>query len=483
MRGERLTILILLLITLSTLVSAQFEEQEGSTEYDVGNPQSDPQAWQDQMGNDHGVNIDVGSGDGMSYNEQAGILTYSGGEIDLKNFRGSTIKISGNTVTVDGQELSNADKTTKRGGSLYATDVESAEMSGTTPYIFEHVERLEHDGFIINQGSEVEFDGVEFNIASADSIIINGGVATQVLEFEGGRSSFRVKQADQVQIRCLVLDDVRNTDFTVYADRTKAEPDEDELLRITDCTQTQTTYTASADAEVTITEQAPITYTVRNGKVVYETATHRDILETEEASELIFDFYDGFKCMSMSPKASYYYVDKLDARRDLTVSNPEYGNLYTLCLKRTVSQTFSSDGLIDFIENRVYLQNTIDLLRYPLKDGQLIGTQLTYFYRGLTDPVMELVMNNFITGVQKQNVPTISQTASRTHLNNFYEIIEEPINGEMHTLIHLNEIEEAHDSRLEEYNGIVIDDSGILRTGNMEILPPNHPKIKELLDG
>jgi len=366
----------------------------------------------------------------------------------------------------------------------------SGTEGGTLPnggFYFNQIESLIFGDFSLTNGRDIRYENKVFTIDSADTITIDDGVLTQVLNYQGDNVKFRVESADKVQIRCLTLDEVKNTDFSVYTDSTEAEPDKDTPLYITDCSQTESTYLSEAtNSGVSITDNQPVTYSVLEGKLVFETATHRDVLASFEESTVTYDFYDGFQCLTLSPRATYFYIDKLDSKRDLSVRNPSYGIKYDLCLKRTINQNYPlADGVIDFIGYNLEFSGMIDLLKYPVSYGTISSLQLKLIYSGLSDQVFKAVLDKKFMKLKKSDteipLPQL-KTVTKAYPNNFYEIINEPIDEEIHQLIHLNEVDEATDTLIEEYDNVNISEDGVLKTGRMTVLPPNHPKIKELLN-
>jgi len=346
---------VFLLIAISSLVFAQPASYSGGTE-DRSSDLDSQDIWQDANADlSSATSTDVDNAISKGWVSDSNLKKISADQLSKESFESIKPKSKLSKTTLD-------EYTSKHSSKSVKTQTSSSTQGGTLPdggFWFDVIDFLSVDDVSLTNGKNIRYEGNKITVDSADTITVQDGVLTVVEKFDGSDVSFRVDSASQVQIRCLVLDDVINTDFIVMQDSTRAEPDKDTTMFITDCSQTQSSFTSNTDdGKISITEHEPITYTVEDGKVIYESATHRDILETEGLSTILFDYYDGFLCTDMSPKATYSYADKLDAKRNFAVNNPSFGNIYTLCLKRMQTQEFNSaTGIADFIDNKITLMN------------------------------------------------------------------------------------------------------------------------------
>ena len=386
---------------------------------------------------------------------------------------------------VDGIRVGEAEEYRK--DNVLANNIRNAEFGDDGSYSLGEVELLSVDNFVVNNGRDVEFrDGV-FSVGSADSINVEKGVLIVVRQFEGDKFGFWVESAESVMVRCLTVWDVVRSGFTVYSEGTKINPSLDVSLNITDCSNQDSAFVAGQDAEVSIGEKEPIVYTVRQGNLSFEGDGFSESVWMEDYGTVIMDLYYGFGCMSINPVGVYYYNSKSDKRVDFGIRIPDYGSEYVLCVRKDVSQQFSDyDGIVDLVDGFVELYGVTDYLRYPLKGGDLAGLVLEEVYQGLHLPRTRMSYDNSLVFLDNVSVSVSYEadtTISLTTPSTYYQIKEEPIRGEVHTLVKIDsslEKNELTDNIIRNYNGMIIANN-LLLMDNVMVLPPGHDMITQIL--
>jgi hypothetical protein len=374
-----------------------------------------------------------------------------------------------------------------RKDNVYAKNIRDADFGDDGTYFLGEVELLSVDGFVVSSGRGVSFDGGVFRVDSADGISIENGFITLVRSFEGDRFGFWVESAEIVMVRCLDVQDVERSWFTVYSGGTQINPSSGVLLNITDCITKESFFVAlGEDAEVSIGEEEPITYSVKQGNLSFDGDGFYEAIQVEDNTVVVLDHY-GFTCMSISPVGTYFYSDKVNKRKDFSISIPDYGYNYRLCIRKDESQQYSDfDGLVDVVDGFNELSGIVNYLRYPLKDGELAGLVLEDVYQGFAMPVARMFYDSglvFLNNVSVSIPYSANTTVSLTVPSNYYMIKEEPMEDGIHTLVKVDTSlgkEELTDSIIRNYNGFIIANN-VLVKDNLMVLSPGHEMIAEVL--
>jgi hypothetical protein len=379
-------------------------------------------------------------------------------------------------------------------------------MSGPTKggfvdggFWFDTIDFLKVEDTTINNGVNVKFEKNRITFDRADSVINKWSstnqntISTNVNLYDGSPDSFYVESAERVQVNCLTLEDVRESTFQKGRDIIYINPSTGVTLYITDCAGTEATYNASENSGIAITEKEPITYTLNNGTLIYDSDDYTEQLYAEDYATVKVDFFDGFECMDISPVGTYFYSDKLDKRKDFAIHIPDYGDYYSLCIRRLPEQEFGLEcancGVIDFVNERISLNGIVDYLRYNLKDNELSSVMLNNSYQGFVSPKTRFLIKDFIIIDEALiELETPPKTATLTIPSTYYKIKEKAVNNSVHTLIRVDFgliSEDLTDNLIVNYKTNYLTDlqinNNLLTQRNIKILPPQHVTISNIL--
>lgn len=427
-----------------------------------------------------------------SYEYSNGILAADSTSINMKDYGGQSISVSSSgEVTINEQEtVSGAGIVSKTSEGVIEIDkADNMEMSGSEPYQVKEVGLLIQEEIAVVNGKNVEYKNGVFSVESADSIKVERGILSVVKNFEGSSISFWVDEAENVMIRCLSIDYVKRTGFNVYKESVGILPSEGVGLGLTDCGGSETSFNASNNASLIVSEAMPVTYRVANGSLQYEGSDYVEWIESFEESFVVMDKYSGFSCMNIMPGGAYFYSSRTDKRKDFSIESPLYGYDYRLCVRKDISQSFTGfDGMIDIPNNVNVLDGTINYYRYPLKNNIIAGVVLEPAYKGFLNPktTMQLDTQNIFIKNMTVKPHTADKTVTKTYSSKYLTIKESPgrkdTDTRTWTKINPSIIKtDMIDNLIQNYNGMSILNNALFYE-NIWILSPEHGMIKSILN-
>ena len=139
----------------------------------------------------------------------------------------------------------------------------------------------------------------------AESVIIKEGIVAKVNKFRGTAEVVTVTSAEQVIADCLTAFKVMDSRVSVYSDGIEIEPFNEEPISLTDCQGTDTEFTGNENSYISVNEQPPIKYTLKNGNLTFQGSSFTDFIEVYDEATITMDVYYGFACMNIKPVGTY----------------------------------------------------------------------------------------------------------------------------------------------------------------------------------
>ena len=171
-----------------------------------------------------------------------------------------------------------------------------------------------------------------------------------------------VEKADNVTSDCVVFWDVSRTTFFITNDYAQAASIGN--LSITDCYDIDSVVDPILNGSITVSKTL--------AKYILENATLKigdEVLSSNNTAVVNVDI-NGISCMTINPPGTYYNTFS-DIRKDYAVH--VYQDPYYLCIRKDIAEIYPTPdrgnaGLIDIINNVIYLNGKAQYLRYPFKE-------------------------------------------------------------------------------------------------------------------
>ena len=235
--------------------------------------------------------------------------------------------------------------------------------SGDDWFTFDNIHSISVDKTFISNGMNFRFDKGVITIDHADSIVIEETYSYNVNDAIINVSEFVIGSADEVKVHCNTFYDVTNSRFIISQNTVKVEPGA--TLDILDCNMADTEFEGD---RITISETNPTTYNLEQGTLKFQ----NESIDSNTTAEVTVDPNTGFICMNITPPGTYYKTYE-DIRKDFAIHI--YQEPYKLCFEKTgydgmaIPTNELNYGLIDFVEQILYLNGKAQYLRYPFADN------------------------------------------------------------------------------------------------------------------
>ena len=361
---------------------------------------------------------------------------------------------------------------------------------------FDSIKFFKVDKTSLTNGVGVTYDGANLKFKSADSVLTDKSATTNIKEYNGYGETFSVDSADSFLSDCIRVDSIKDSEFKI-SDKVEITTSSDSNLKITDCSYNEFEFKGKGTISVDKSSDAP-KYVVENGTLTKKDKGFNESIESNNSITVETDKTFGIKCLTITPAGSYFYND-IDLRKDFTINIPKESAVYKLCIRRDSTQQFKDyNGLIDFPNKKIELNGIVNYLRYPLKNNQISSLLGKFVYKGLKDVNTmlsydsDLIFLNNIFLVNKDNVKT--NILSITYPSNYYQITEMQFDDGLHSIIQLDlNLRKSDLTQNINYNyqtdyfqpKASIKDNVLIQntpTQKITILPPEHEKIKEILE-
>ncbi|MDP3764904.1 MAG: hypothetical protein Q8R04_00170 [Nanoarchaeota archaeon] len=399
-----------------------------------------------------------------------------------KEARGDALKILGRTPNVDTE----------------TDEKPSTVTTNPSGFYIDYIHSINIDGIRVINAYGIDYENNVLSVGKADTIIIKDGLLSDVTGFKGNVVEFKVKEVKNVVNKCVSMNNVKDSRFKVSDDIIEVNSDKDVSYNITDCSLTQSNFNSlSNNSEVKISKTPLPHYEIKEGELRCYGESTSDKIEANNQASVDYGI-DCFTCITINPPGTYFYLDS-DVRKDFNINVPKESSTYKLCLRKNQAQQFKDyNGLADFVEKRIELNGVVNYLRYPFKNNQISSLLSNFVYKGLKDVDVifsydnNLVFLNNIFLSNKNNIKT--GTLSITYPSNYYTIKEMEVGGDIHSIVHLNLNLKKQDltqninygyrtnyfePKVSINNNVLFQDNG---KNKLVILPPEHEKIKELLE-
>ncbi|MBI4143532.1 hypothetical protein HY487_01465 [Candidatus Woesearchaeota archaeon] len=378
------------------------------------------------------------------------------------------------------------------GEETVADNVENGKVNSDGSFELGSVKNLKKGPTTIINGKGVKFKNGVLTAEHADSFIKDNSVTTNVNNLDSEADFFSVDSADSFLSDCLRVDDIEDSEFKV-GDKVEVTTKSDVGLKITDCSYNEAEFRGKG--KVAVDKGDNPTYTIENGTLTKKENEYNETVEANNSAVIETDKTFGFRCITINPVGSYFYSDK-DLRKDFVINVPKESKVYRLCLRKSQSQQFKEyNGLVDFANKKIELNGIVNYLRYHLKNNQVASLLSDFAYKGLKN-VRNLMSYDkdllFLSNVAISDTLENKEQISITRPNNYYNIKEMEIDGKVHRVIGLNNVDKSQLTQDLSYNyesdslSSKISISGnVMVQGNaghaITILPPGHEKIDEAL--
>ncbi len=499
MQQKKEIILILFVIIIFQIMPVHSMHESGSfsitgdpltTSYDAQNPQNFD--WQ------HG-NLNTVSSDQLDF---AKIQEFNR-EAELTKEQLSFKDSSGNPNINKVKDWNKLDKNAKDGALSEITKKPIVTEGITNGKVvgngveFDAIQFWKIDKTSINNCIKCSYDGIKLKFQHADSVLTDKSASTNIGNFDGYEDIFSVEKADSLITSGITVSSIENTEFAIGIDYILMKAKKGTTLHIMGIGYIESDFEAfSNDSEIRASKDKS-EYEIKNGRLNYSSPEYTDSIETNSTAKIEIDEYGfGFKCMLLGIKSTYWYNDKKDLRKDFGINVPDYGIEYRLCIKRLKNIEYKEfDGLIDFIDKRMFLSKVVNYLRYPLKNNQIASLLSSFVYKGLKDVNTIFSYDNeliFLNSIFLTNKNKINGNLSIAYPSNYYTIKEMKIDGEVHSIIQLNLIKKEDVAQNINYeyktdyfvpkavikDNVLVQDNG---KNKIIIFPPEHEKISERL--
>lgn len=361
---------------------------------------------------------------------------------------------------------------------------------------FDSIKLFKVDKTSLTNGIGVVYDGTNLKFKSADSVLTENSATTNVKEFEGYEESFSVESADSFLSDCIRVDNIKDSNFKV-SDKVEITTNSNVNLKITDCSYNEFNFSGKGKVVIDKSSDSP-KYILENGTLTKKSDNYSETIEANNSAVLETDKTFGINCLTITPVGSYFYSNA-DLRKDFTINVPKESSVYKLCIRKDLSQQFPFyDGLINFVNKKIELNGVVSYLRYPLKNNQISGLLGRFVYKGLKDVNTmlsydsDLLFLNNIFLVNKGNIK--ANSLSITYPSSYYQITEMQFDDSVHSIVQLDlNLTNAELTQNINYNYqtdyfkpiVAIKDNVLVQdipTQKLTILPPEHQKIKEILE-
>jgi len=305
---------------------------------------------------------------------------------------------------------------------------------------------------------------------------------------ENSNEKFYVGQAELVEIGCIKVTTPKRSKFIVNAESTEIMPEQDTKISIAGCEGHNFTFLSMSNySKITVSEDNKVY--AENGTVEIIKNNYRESVQANNSAEITILLEEGIECLYVKPTASYYYSSLDDPRKDFGIHVPMYSDGYKLCLRKKTWQNFrgcSECGVVDFVDNSLFLNGTADYMRYSFKNKRLKHLVLIPVYKGYKNSVSSILLGTSSVFMQRLDTDAfkLSELCSETFPDNYLEIKEQQVGNELHTFARINHSMnhlELNSNLLGNYNeGSVSENTMTYK--NSILLPPLHESINGVLE-
>ena len=214
-------------------------------------------------------------------------------------------------------------------------------------------------------------------IDHASSITIDDTWSFNVDDAVIDTETYHIGSADKVTVGDITFNNVQNSTFSLIPNGVIVYPEE--ALNIIDSNDAELTFQPNENSAISIKETMPAIYQISNGTLSFK----NESFSSDNTATIDINPFTGFGCIYIKPSGTYYKYDD-DIRKNFAVR--VYQEPYTLCFSKpgqpNPSPTEDNYGVIDFIENKVFLNGLAQYRRYIFNDYGIIGTETKNVYDG-----------------------------------------------------------------------------------------------------
>jgi hypothetical protein len=243
---KRGVLFILLLLVLCSQIVLAADTAEGPSSGGGGGDQArqTPDQVEDKAKTDYDVNL-AGAAEGDVVGDD-GIWIHGSTKVNLNDFRGSTITVSGKDIIIDGQRISGASTISKSGGTIITDGALTVVADGHADIIATHVGTFQAGPVVITNGVNVKYIDGCLSADSADSLVETDTVATKIDNLNYCEKTIDVKEADSVWAGCVFMEGVEDASITAGTE-VEVTAEAGSEFAIKDCATNQYDFKALSD--------------------------------------------------------------------------------------------------------------------------------------------------------------------------------------------------------------------------------------------
>jgi len=330
-------------------------------------------------------------------------------------------------------------------------------------FYFDNIYSISLDNTIVTNAEGFTYQNNIITIDHASSITIDETWSFNVDDAVINTDTYELGSADEVTVGDIIFNNVLNSTFSIISNGVIVYPEE--TLNIIDSNEAELTFQPNENSKISIKETIPSIYQISNGTLTFQD----EYFSSNNTATIDISPFTGFGCITLEPSGTYYKTYD-DIRKDFALH--VYQESYKLCLKKTsgdsnpIPTTENNYGLIDFTENRLYLNGKIQYLRYPFAET-IISANFKNVYDGQMSDTKTII--NLDTASLSITNLSIAQSDGFRSISNpaeYLTIVEEDAT----TWVNLSH-KEINSINIAQYyiNSLLM--TNILRTGLHEIHP------------
>jgi hypothetical protein len=430
MMRKNITVLVCSLIVIALLsASVLSQEEEGQTAYnantgDINN--NNIASASTALSADSGASVSLQDCAGCSYS--GGVLTLGDGtKVNLKDFKGANVVVSGGQVTINGQLVSGAGQISGSGNTINVDHAGTIVATGSNEEIDAgQVGTFQAGPVVITNGQNVHYENGCVSASSAASLVHTDTVATQLNQLNFCSNTLDVEHADSVWAGCVYMEDVEHSRITA-ATNIHVQSAADANFTVKDCATNQLVFAADGnDSSLIITrETVSPTYTLTDGLLSLDRNNVTETLETNGTAQAEIHRQNGIEKASLTPVTVYTY-DVRDPLQDFSVR--AWQDNSTLFLRKTMTQALPAEAatckecvVVDLPNHRIDVRGVIDFSKNQISK---LGTVLKpFFTTGNKDARAQLAFTNDNTVVSSLTI-LADAPPYKTFISNYLTLSE-----------------------------------------------------------
>jgi hypothetical protein len=391
-----------------------------------------------------------------------------------KDLKGVTIDNEGNILSF--QSITMPDGTVLSNGN-------GLDLQGRTSYRVQKVDNLDKGIIKVTNGVNVQWNNGVLTADSASSFDYKGSTSTDVVTLSADGREFSVQRAAAVQAGCFLVEDVKIAKFVVNNIVTMTTSGDGKVVYGDGSKVSYDGLSSNSSLSASVMNCRKPTYTVTNMELSSVKGNLTEYVNGSGQVEFAPEY--GVVCVNLTP-VSTYDVSVGRFEDDFGFVIRDYA--YKLCIQKSIAQKLVADcplcGLVDLANNKLLLNGIIEYRRY-WHDSALIDSNKRTAFRslGFGKNIIDLARGD--VRIEK-DAPGIG-----TYASNFVELHEHDVDGSTRRFLGINEkVSRVSNNWAKAYTTSYAQATTTIENNHLnylradcrvQVLPPNSPKIAELL--